>query len=73
MARMWGEMVQSKVRYRKVSLEEFKKQFPIEGEVLLSATYLAEFGYAGHDSTVLEHTVLGFRERPEDIKEWMIR
>lgn len=71
LAHLWGKALDQKVEYREISLEEFKKRFPLEGEELLSATYSAEFGYAGHDSAVMEPKDFGFANRPEEIEKWM--
>lgn len=71
MAQLWGKTLNQKVEYREVSVEEFKRQFPLEGEELLSATYSAEFGYAGGDATVLRPQDFGFQDRPEEIEKWM--
>ena len=51
-------------------MESFKKQYPVEGEELLSATYSEEFGFAGRDPNVLEPKHFGFADRPVDIERW---
>ncbi len=73
MGQIWGKALGQKIECRQVSLEEFKKKFPVDGEELLSATYSAEFGFAGRDPTVLEPRDLGFKERPEEIEDWIQR
>jgi NAD(P)-dependent dehydrogenase (short-subunit alcohol dehydrogenase family) len=71
MTEMWARATGETAAFREVSLEDFKKQFPVEGEELLSATYSAEFGYAGRDPEVLEPTGLGFKDDPHAIEMWM--
>jgi len=71
MAQLWAKAFNRTVEFRSLSLEEFKKQFPVEGEELLSAAYSAEYGYAGGDPDVIEPKDLGFHDRPEEIEAWM--
>lgn len=71
MTEIWARATGQDALYREVSLEDFKKQFPVEGEELLSATYSAEFGYAGHDPTVITPQALGFKDDPKIIETWM--
>lgn len=68
---MWGDVVGAGVEYREATLDEFKKKFPVDGEELLSASYSAEFGYAGKEPNVLHPGDLGLRESPERIRRWM--
>ena len=70
MAQLWGKALGQTVRFREVTVEHFKKRFPVDGEELLSANYSAEFGFAGRDPAVLEPKDLGFSERPQDVKDW---
>lgn len=71
MTEMWARATGQTATFREVSLEDFKKQFPVEGEELLSATYSAEFGYAGRDPDVIEPPALGFKDDPDAIEAWM--
>ena len=71
MTEMWARATGQTAVFREVGLEEFKKQFPVEGEELLSATYSAEFGYAGRDPAVIEPPALGFRNDLGAIEVWM--
>lgn len=59
------------VQFREVTVDEFKKKFPVDGEELLSATYSAEFGFAGQDPEVLVPKDLGIEEAPEEVEEWL--
>ena len=52
-------------------MAEVKKRFPEAGEETDSTSYSAEFGYAGGDPSVIGPEELGFKDRPEDIEEWM--
>ena len=70
MAKLWGKALGQVVHFREVSVEHFKKMFPVDGEELLSANYSAEFGFAGRDPVVLELRDLGFEERPQDVENW---
>ena len=71
MTEMWAKATGQTATFREVDLEDFKKQFPVEGEELLSATYSAEFGYAGSDPEVIEPPALGFKDDPKAIETWM--
>jgi hypothetical protein len=71
MIEVWAKATGQTAVFREVGLEDFKKQFPVEGEELLSATYSAEFGYAGRDPVVLTPQELGFKDDPHAIEEWM--
>ncbi|KIX00671.1 uncharacterized protein Z518_09736 [Rhinocladiella mackenziei CBS 650.93] len=71
MAQIWGKALNQQIECRQVTLNEFKNKFPVDGEELLSATYSAEFGFAGRDPAVIEPRDLGFKDRPEEIHEWM--
>jgi NAD(P)-dependent dehydrogenase (short-subunit alcohol dehydrogenase family) len=71
MTEMWARATGQTAVFREIGLEEFKKQFPVEGEELLSATYSAEFGYAGRDPTVIDPPAMGFKNGPEVIEAWM--
>ena len=71
MTEMWARATGETAAFREVSLENFKKQFPVEGEELLSATYSAEFGFAGRDPEVMEPPDLGFEDDPNAIEAWM--
>jgi hypothetical protein len=71
MTEMWSRATGQPATFREVSLEDFKKQYPVEGEELLSATYSAEFGYAGGDPSVIKPMELGFKDDPEAIEAWM--
>lgn len=73
MTEMWARATSQTATFREVSLEDFKKQFPVEGEELLSATYSAEFGYAGRDPAVIEPPKLGFNNDPGAIEAWMAK
>lgn len=70
MARLWAEALHQKVEFRQVDLEEFKRKFPVDGEELLSASYSAEFGFAGRDPRVLEPRDFGIAEQPGRVKQW---
>lgn len=67
---LWGKVLSQQVTFRTVSLEEFKNKYPVDGEEILSATYSAEFGFAGRDPMVLGPMDVGIEERPEDIEKW---
>lgn len=71
MTEMWSRATGQAAIFREISLEDFKKQYPVEGEELLSATYSAEFGYAGRDPAVIEPPDLGFKNDPKAIEAWM--
>lgn len=71
MTEMWSRATAQTATFQEVSLEDFKTQFPVEGEELLSATYSAEFGYAGGDPSVTKPPELGFKDDPEAIEAWM--
>ena len=71
MGELWGKVMGKEVVYQEMTLKGFKKVFPVEGEELLSATYSAEFGFAGRDKNVLEPGDIGFEDRKEEIETWM--
>lgn len=52
-AQLWGRAICQKACSREVNLDEFKEQFLVDGEKLLSVIYSAEFGFAGRDPAIL--------------------
>lgn len=70
LTQLWGRILNQRVGFRTVSLEDFKKKYPVDGEEILSANYSAEFGFAGRDPVVLGPMDVGIEERPEDIEKW---
>ena len=68
---LWSRATGQPAKYRHVTMEEVKKQFPMEGEESNSVNYSAEYGYAGSDPSVIEPKDLGFESRPQDIEAWM--
>ena len=71
LAAMWSRATGQPARHRQVSMAEVKERFPEAGEETDSTSYSAEFGYAGGDPSVVGPEELGFRDRPEDVEEWM--
>lgn len=70
LTQLWGKVLNQRVAFRTVSLEEFKEKYPVDGEEILSATYSAEFGFAGRDPMVLGPMDVGIEESPENVEKW---
>ena len=70
-AELWSQATGQPAKNQQVTMEEFKKRFPTEGEETNSVMYAAEFGYAGGEPGVLEPKDLGFESRPGGIEAWM--
>lgn len=71
LAQLWAKTMKVQVKFREVSIDEFKKSFPVDGEELLSASSVAEFGFTGRDPEVLEPKDLGIDDRPDDVEKWL--